>query len=85
MTGSLADRVVATVEFQTSPMQPDSVRRSTVVRLLTHQRRDDEGDRWETVTGSEHVQEAIDEAVADGRVAVDETDEQDGGDRLRVA
>lgn len=74
---TLADRVISVVDANTSPKQPDDVRRSTVVRILSRSTRDGDRGGWQTVVSSDDVREAIDAALDDGRLA-----ESDG--RLRV-
>lgn len=74
MTSQLVDRVVRCAKHQTSPKQPDTVRRGTLVQILTRRERSESG-QTRTIVSPEDVRAAIAEALSDGLLQADPDDE----------
>ncbi|MWG36215.1 hypothetical protein [Halomarina oriensis] len=80
----LVERVVATVDAQTSPKQPDSVPEHVIVRALSWDRRDGAGHIEESVVSASDVEAAIERAVDEERLVVDDEEEQPRRYRVEI-
>jgi len=68
----LVERVVATVDAQASPKQPDSVPQHVITRAISWDRRDGAGHITEAIVSPDDVERAIERALDGGRIEVED-------------